>query len=231
MYWCAFLLCTRNTSTAAALHISACRCSLHSLPSVPFEAFCLAVACLWSSTFSCCSSPVLTCSHLFPIARDYGCCCNLSSHLSTVPSISPQICIRVSSQGRRLPYLLTCSLLSQVNCIPPSSALHLSVLSQPAVALLSSADWMLSGLTSAGCNAVDTCCRACVLKWFSVNGWKYMFYINMNLWCLECILLRTSATMQGCHHQWSRTKKKFSLELVKLSKGLMKRWRQKVLVI
>lgn len=29
-------------------------------------------------------------------------------------AISPQICIRVSSQGRRLPYLLTCSLLSQI---------------------------------------------------------------------------------------------------------------------
>jgi len=35
------------------------------------------------------------------------------------PPISPQICTRVSSQGRRLPYLLTCSLLSQVICILP----------------------------------------------------------------------------------------------------------------
>lgn len=52
--------------------------------------------------------PHLTLHHLLHISHFF-----VVAHLA---SISPQICIRVSSQGRRPPYLLTCSLLSQVIC-------------------------------------------------------------------------------------------------------------------
>ncbi len=47
------------------------------------------------------------------------------------PVLSPQICIRVSSQGLRLLCLLTCSSLSQVKSAPPSTLKACSLLPPP----------------------------------------------------------------------------------------------------
>ena len=50
---------------------------------------------------------------------------------SCTPVLSPQICIRVSSQGLRLLCLLTCSSLSQVKSDPPSTLKACSIYSLP----------------------------------------------------------------------------------------------------
>lgn len=67
--------------------------------------------------------PHLTLHHLLHISHFF-----VVAHLA---SISPQICIRVSSQGLRLLCLLTCSSLSQVKSDPPSTLKACSIYSLP----------------------------------------------------------------------------------------------------